>query len=177
MDTGAGAIAKLSEEFSRHVTNGKLGQFFPSMQASTAVSMLTRDLEMKRELGHLSDAEKAILSQIDDLWEDIAKYNQSADKNTPPPAEQVYNLAESKMQDVPEEAAPPAHQPISYEQADQIIEGLNKQFEEKIMSKQRHDLEAGRNLQEYMAAVQNKKLRIPFAGEESQIDLSKLKSA
>ena len=173
MQTAESAAVQLREEFSKYIASGRPEQFAPSMQSGTAVSVLTRDLEMKRELDKLSAQEKSALAEIDTLWENIAKFNQGRPRASDQ-GERVYSLKDSKfLEPEMEPLVNESHPPISHEQADEIIEGLNKQFEEKIMSKRR-DVATGRNLQEYLALVQEKP-RLPFAGEESQIDLSKLK--
>ena len=187
MENSLPAIANLREEFAAHTAKKNGLRFQPSLEASTNISTLTRDLETKRQLGSLSSAEKTLVAEIDTLWQDISWFNNqaSAGKTAVAP-DQIYSLKDSKFVDSAKQEPKPELHPISAEVAEEIISGLNKQFEEKVMSKLHRDGESvasgavgepGRNLQEYLSHIHDQKPRLPFAGEESHIDLQKLKES
>lgn len=181
MENSQAAIAKLRSEFARAQASERIGPFQPSLEVSTSVSLLTQDLETKRQLDSLSSEEKAILAEITVLWQEIARFNDRAQagKVIAPAEAHTYSLRDSKILPTPDpEKDKPKLEPhpITAEQAEQIILGLNKQFEEKVMS-QRMLPEAGQNLQEYISRIKVEKPRLPFAGEESHIDLEKLKES
>ena len=130
------AILTLRDEFQAHVNTGKVEPFKPSMQGSMEISRLTRDLETKRETGMISDSELSILSNIDTLWEEIFKFNNTlASKrssvlaDTPPAA---YDFQNSEFR--PEKPMSTTISPnITEELADDIISDFEKQFQEKVM--------------------------------------------
>src|SRR3989338_175602 len=177
MEYSASAITKLREEFTAHTASKNGLRFQSSLVASTGISTMTRDLETKRQLENLTVEEKAALSEIDALWQKISRFNnQMASAKTAPARDQIYSIKDSKF--VPEPQLPKAepHPMITTEFAEEIISGLNKQFEDKIMP-ERAGVESGRNLQEYLSHIQSQKPRLPFANEESHIDLDKLKQS
>ena len=185
MDNSAPAIAKLLSEFTRHQTLAPGTRFQPSLEASTAVSNVTRDLDIKRQLDDLTAAEEAAFEEIAALWEGIARFNNRVPIRAAPASgenEQIYSLRDSKFVEQKPEPRPEIPV-ITYELADQIITGLNKQFEKNIMSNRNFiesaavASEQGRNLQDYLSHIQTQAPRLPFADEESHIDLSKLRSA
>lgn len=135
METPQKYVSLLREEFSKHVASQSAEPFSPPMEITSAVSILTRELETKREQGTLGDEDLALLDLIDAVWEDIAKFNAQVRKS--PPAfitEKVYDLSGGPAVEPKEKKLEPAPK-ISQAQADEIIAGLNQQFEEKIMSK------------------------------------------
>jgi len=146
------AVARLREKFLKHMAEQNREAFSAPEQMSMAISVLTRDLQAKREQGTLSDSEQRVLSEIDRLWEDIEKFNnQARDPKAAFMAEHVYDL-KGQISQPPEPAATVVSEPvkISQAEADEIIEGLNRQFEEKVLSKLHPQ---GRNLQDYRSSV------------------------
>jgi len=158
--------------------------------ANRSLSSLTRDLEFKRQKGQLTTSEVSILRSVDDLIERVANYNQG--RNSPAGHSSAVKTELDRPKDlviIPQ---------ISAEDADQIIRGINDQFQEKVLSqiKHRHErveqvveaetnsssevsgidhVETGRNLQDHLAHVRLDRPAIPFADEDSQIDLEKIK--
>lgn len=177
-------IGRLRAEFVRHETATPEVRFQPSLETSSALAMLTRDLETKRQLGHLTVEEKTTLVEIGTLWQDIARFNNQAKiQKASPVSVPIYSLAEHKLVEPHQPApVPPEIPSITHEQANEIITGLNRQFEEKVMSRRSATLPyspavgAGRNLQDYISHLQSQKSSLPFAGEESHIDLDVLRS-
>lgn len=186
MARGMDATQKISEEFARHVASGRTDQFQPSTEASATLSRLARGLETKRQAGELTRYESDQLREIDALWERIAKYNQQTKTGPLPPRR-------------PREFEPPPPliiPQISAAEADKIIAGLNRQFEEKVMKKIERplpppledeaqgaaeeakapigDSRSGRSLQDFLVNVRSERPAIPFADEDSNIDLSRL---
>lgn len=122
-------------EFSRHIASRLGGEFQLSRSASDELSKLLRSLESKRLTGKaLTDEEHMLLQDGDKLFQDIARFNEQV-KAQPLPGPTVYDLSQSRK--VPEDpaSAPVIIPRISEEEADRIIAGFNKQFEEKIMNK------------------------------------------
>jgi hypothetical protein len=205
METGHPTILTLEQEFEAHLKNQEKAAFFPSPSVGQAISRLTRDLETKRQFGTLTDQEQAFLQRLDQLWEKISKYNQSLEKpGAFQPRPMIYNLPQNKISEEEVYQKPVIIPNISSKEADKIISHLNEQFEEKIMKKLRErenkelfgadsvpksqvgggeDFSAGiapggqgRSLQDYLTSVRAERPNLPFADEDSHIDLSKLKS-
>ena len=179
-------VKQVRDELARHRASGDPGPFHLSQSSSSALLKLTRALETKRQTGNLTESEQTFIKQSDELWENVVRSGEA--KNVPPPAAgpKTYDLKTKRLFEEPDKSAKisklvtPA---ISVQEADQIIETLNQQFEEKVMKeiRQSRGLQAneepkvpGKNLQDYLSTFRAGIPEVPFAGEDSQIDLSKL---
>lgn len=133
-------------------------------------SKLIRSLETKRLTGNLTPGELRILKDA---------YRRR---------EEVERVAPNQNKTEPEQGSEPVIIPyVSPEEAERIIAGLDKQFQEKVMGKIKSKQEeqgglpaeaeasgGGRGLQDYLTAVKAELPRVPFQDEDSHIDLSKL---
>lgn len=192
---------KIRSELSRHIASRTAEEFAPSPDASAALSRQLRELEFKRQSGAvLTDEEKSLLRETDQLLQDIAKHNEQL-KNLPQTQESLYDLNQSKHVPADDaEAQPPVIPQISDEEANRIIAGIDQQFEEKVMSRirqqgggsaapaprdqrnapdpepeaERGEQPKGRSLQEYLSVIKTPEHPVPFADEDSGFDLSKL---
>ena len=158
MIDGVDDIAKLRQEFLRHVTGGARSPFTPTAQSSMTVSVLTRDLEEKREQGTIDDDGEHKLDEIGKLWTEIEKYNDDVRDMKPQfMTERTYQLGSQLTEDADEVVQEVMSQSkITSSDADIIIRALNEQFQEKVMSKLENKPGAmqpvaeGRSLQEYL---------------------------
>ena len=171
-------IKQAKNELTNFASAGNVGPFQPSSEALEGVSRLTRDLEIKRQTGALTDNETSLLKEVDELWENIAKAN--AQKKAPAiPGQNIYDLKSKTLFQESGDPGQPSHPvipQISPEQADKIIAGINEQFEEKVLKKIKEKTPTGgRSLQDYLSTFKPGDLgNIPLASDDSRIDFSKL---
>lgn len=180
----SGTVKVFQDEFAKHMASGSHESFQPSAAAASALTQLTGTLERARQTGSLSDSERAMLSEIDEMWEGITRFNlrKAQDKLGRPPmfGSPVYDLGQSLLREELGETSDAAFAKISEADAEKIIADLNQQFEEKILGKtksasvQSPGPESGRGLQDYVQTVHDRMPSVPFADEDSHFDLSKL---
>lgn len=191
-------LKQIREELARYIKSGSKSSFIPTSQASQTLSQLLRELERKRQSGSLTAAEAQKLREIDELLEDIAKFNRKNQDTAPLGGHPVYNLADQKLSEATEYVPPMIVPNVSGTEAQEIISELDQQFEEKVLSKLRKKAgpdsltgpasggpedfsiskgpaEEGRSLQEHLANVKAEVPNLPFMDEDSHFDLSKLK--
>ena len=175
------AIKQVKDELTSYASTGNSGPFQPSPDALASVSRLIRELEIKRQTGVLTDNETSQLKEVDELWENMAKAN----ARKKPPAvlgQNIYDLKNKRIFQESEDSIKPERPiipQISSRQADEIIAGINEQFEEKVLKKIRErdhvaGSTAGRSLQDYLSTFKSGSRNIPLAGDDSRIDLNKL---
>lgn len=68
-------IQQVHDELTRHIAGGTGGPFRPSSDASAALAKLSRDLELKRQLGSLTQSESSQLKNSDTMMEKIGQFN------------------------------------------------------------------------------------------------------
>ncbi len=194
-------VAKLKTEFAKHVSASPDFPFRPKADLSLKLVRTVRELETKRQLGNLTAEERLGLKAIDELYEDMAKFNQrllqkpagTGHAVTMP----VYDLRQGSLGSETPYQNPVIIPSISPEEADKIISNLNKQFRDKVLAKlkrpPRLDRELpvspksqglpqepglaipGRSLEDYLAKLRAEPPSLPFLDEDSHTDLSKLK--
>ena len=203
-ETEPAAIAQFRKEFEHHTSSGNVSPFYASNAVSESFGKFSRDLEAKRQLHTLTASEKKWLAAIDDLVGKSAQFNRAMAGGEgaviPESAvERVYNLKEGRLT-APEESADPVFAPkISGDEADRIIQAINRQFREKVLSKidrrqkfrfpprlerqspQEHSTNMtgapdGRNLEDYISSIRGNLPNLPFADEDSHFDLSRMVS-
>lgn len=187
VNTDNPALKELEDEFAKHVTSGSLNEFRPATHTALAFARFSRDLEMQREVGKLTDRETAWLGMADKLLEKISKFNREIQNQRP-------IMPEATPRPGEEDYYPPPIVPgISAEMADRIIADLNKQFEEKVLRNLDHPpspeppgsaatipdfghetgISGGRTLQDYFQAISPRQAAKPFLDEDSHTDLRK----
>jgi len=159
---------------------------------------LSRELERKRQVGELTNTERLWLRQIDALTERIYNFNRESYESQPNESGTVvYDMDQKIRLEESQSTEDPGVAKISNEEAEKIIETLDKQFEEKVMNRIRKQNDTakqkvetdrvsvaevlaggsasgGMNLQDYMTAIRAKRPTVPFADNDSHFDLSKL---
>lgn len=175
------AIEEIKNQFARHFRQNAGSAFQADEAASAAFSRLARELEQKRQTGTLSSAETKWQAAVDDLIERIVRYNSqlAAPEDVSP---KIYNLGKQQFVTEPPEQPSLVQPKISETEAEHIISGFEKQFEEKVMNKIREqksesadsDTGSGRSLQDYLSSIKADLPEEPFGDHDSQFDLSKL---
>ena len=191
-------IKELTKEYSQYIASRRVGEFRPSKEASEGLGRLSRELERKRQVGELTSTEGLWLRQIDELTERILNFNRDNPKNRAGEAGiAVYDMDQKLKLEESHDAELPIIPRISSKEAEKIIEGLDRQFEEKVMNRVRKQREGGEqkevrgevpesgvigqrdkaggaNLQDYLTAVKAERPDVPFSDSDSHFDLSKL---
>lgn len=184
----------MREEFSTHATKESLREFTPQPLTAQNFSRLARELETKRQIGALTVPEKKWLAAIDQILESIAKFNRGLLGRRQAVRERASLVYDLKGKTVPEpEPKPDLYNiALSAKNAAEIIDSINQQFEEKVMSKVDRDRRMprvspassandfggavsapGRSLSDYLSAVKEIEPKAPFLDSDSHFDLSK----
>ena len=128
------AILMLKQEFAAYKKSGTAAQFKPSTMLHMEISRITRNLEMRRETGSITDAELGILKSIDYLWSEIGSFNARVEVESPATGHDAYNFKNSEFVKS-ESMSTPITPIVTDEIAQKIISDFEKQFQEKIINK------------------------------------------
>jgi hypothetical protein len=196
-------IGQAEEELAHYEARG--GKGTPALPADLSVelSRLSRGLEKKQQTGRLSPSEQNMLSRIDKLMNRmgfLAGGKSAPEKRAASDGKNVYDLAQSRVLKQSREKPPVVLHQISEKQADDIIAGIDQQFQEKVVKTMDRPLkpihqsgsaqniadiesvsnepnkeeDGGVNLHDYLSRFRDQRPDESFADHDSSVDLASM---